>query len=52
VLMLIYHLKTSTTKKNTEAVLDPSKEVHLEVNTGKTKYMLGLFTRVQDRTII
>jgi hypothetical protein len=29
-----------TVKKNTEAVLDASKEVGLEVNTEKTKYML------------
>jgi hypothetical protein len=31
---------TSTIKKNTEAVLDASKEVGLEVNPEKTKYML------------
>jgi hypothetical protein len=30
----------STTKKNTEALLDASKEVGLEVNQEKTKYML------------
>jgi hypothetical protein len=29
-----------TTKKNTEALLDASKEVGLEVNPEKTKYML------------
>jgi sorting nexin-29 len=29
-----------TIKKNTEALLDASKEVGLEVNPGKTKYML------------
>jgi aspartate carbamoyltransferase regulatory subunit len=29
-----------TIKKNTEALLDASKEVGLEVNTEKTKYML------------
>jgi hypothetical protein len=29
-----------TVKKNTEAVLDASKEVRLEVNPEKTKYML------------
>jgi hypothetical protein len=29
-----------TTKKNTEALLDASKEVGLEVNQEKTKYML------------
>jgi hypothetical protein len=29
-----------TIKKNTEALIDASKEVSLEVNTEKTKYML------------
>jgi hypothetical protein len=29
-----------TIKKNTEAPLDTGKEVHLEVNSGKTKYIL------------
>jgi hypothetical protein len=31
---------TNTIKINTEALIDASKEVHLEVNTEKTKYML------------
>jgi len=31
--------KTSTIKKNTEALLEASREVGLEVNTEKTKYM-------------
>jgi hypothetical protein len=31
---------TDTTKKNTEALLDISKEVGLEVNPEKTKYIL------------
>jgi hypothetical protein len=31
---------TDAIKKNTEALLDASKEVGLEVNTEKTKYML------------
>jgi hypothetical protein len=31
---------TSTIKKNTQALTDTSKEVGLEVNTEKTKYML------------
>jgi hypothetical protein len=30
----------NTIKKNTEAIIDASKEVGLEVNTEKTKYML------------
>jgi hypothetical protein len=29
-----------TIKKNTQTLIDASKEVGLEVNTGKTKYML------------
>jgi hypothetical protein len=29
-----------TTKKNTETVIDVSKDVGLQVNTEKTKYML------------
>jgi hypothetical protein len=32
--------KIDTTKKNTEAFTDASKEVGLEVNADKTKYML------------
>jgi hypothetical protein len=31
---------TDTVKKNTEALLDASREVGLEVNPEKTKYML------------
>jgi hypothetical protein len=37
---LIFWEKTDTTQKNTEALLDASKEVGLEVNSEKTKYML------------
>jgi hypothetical protein len=29
-----------TIKKNTQIVIDASKEVGLEINVGKTKYML------------
>jgi hypothetical protein len=29
-----------TTKKNTETLIDVSKEVRLEINVEKTKYML------------
>jgi hypothetical protein len=40
-MMLIFWEKTQDTiQKNTEAVLDASKEVGLEVNSKKTKYML------------
>jgi hypothetical protein len=39
--MLIFWEKTyDTTQKNTEALLDASEEVGLEVNSEKTKYML------------
>jgi ABC-type siderophore export system fused ATPase/permease subunit len=31
---------TDTIKKNTQTLIDANKEVHLEVNTEKTKYML------------
>jgi hypothetical protein len=30
----------ATTKKNTETLIDASKEIGLEVNTEKTKYIL------------
>jgi hypothetical protein len=35
-------VNVDTIKKNTEALLDASKEVGLEVNQEKTKYMLML----------
>jgi hypothetical protein len=37
---LIFWEKTDSIQKNTEAPLDASKEVGLEVNSVKTKYML------------
>jgi hypothetical protein len=39
-MMLIQWEKTDTIKKNTEALLDASKEIGLEVNPETTKYML------------
>jgi hypothetical protein len=33
----------NTIKKNTEAVIDTSKDIDLEINTQKTKYMLMSF---------
>jgi hypothetical protein len=33
------NLLGDTIKKNSEALIDASKEVGLEVNTGKTKYI-------------
>jgi hypothetical protein len=37
---LIYWVKTNTMKKNTEAMLEASRDVGLEINTEKTKYMV------------
>jgi hypothetical protein len=34
------HVRVDTIKKNTETLIDASKEFGLEVNTEKTKYML------------
>jgi hypothetical protein len=39
-------------KKNAESLLDASKEIGVEVNSEKTKYMFILITRLQDRVII
>jgi hypothetical protein len=39
-------------KKNAETILDASKEIGLEVNSEKTKYMFSLVTRLQGRVII
>jgi hypothetical protein len=42
-LMMLIHIlgeNIDTIQKNTEAVLDASKEVGLEVNSEKSKYML------------
>jgi hypothetical protein len=38
-----------TIQKNTKALLDASKEVDLEMNPEKTKYMLVSSVRMQDR---
>jgi hypothetical protein len=40
-----------TIKKNTQTLMDASKELGLEVNTGRTKYSccLCLVTRMQDK---
>jgi hypothetical protein len=37
--VIIVTENTDTIKKNTEALLDASKKVGLDVNPGKTKYM-------------
>jgi len=39
-MMVIYLVKTNTAMKNTEALLQASMEVGLEVNTEKTEYMV------------
>jgi hypothetical protein len=38
-----------TVKKNTQTLIDASKEVGLEVNVEKTKYTLSLGTRMQAK---
>jgi hypothetical protein len=38
--LISWEKNTDTIKKNTEALLEASKEVGLEVNQEKTKYML------------
>jgi hypothetical protein len=43
---LLWH-NTDTTNKNTGTLIDASKEVGLEVNVEKTKYMFCLVTRMQ-----
>jgi hypothetical protein len=40
-----------TIKRNTEALLDASKEVGLELNPEKTKYMLMSVIRRKDKSI-
>jgi hypothetical protein len=40
---------TNTIKKNTEAQLEASKEVGLEINTEKTKYMFYVFLSPECR---
>jgi hypothetical protein len=40
---------TDTIKKNTETLTDASKEVGLEVNIEKTKYMLLSHHRMQNK---
>jgi hypothetical protein len=39
-------------KKNTEALLDPSKEAGLEVNAEKTKYMFMSCHQTTDKIVI
>jgi hypothetical protein len=41
-MMCIYWEITDTIKKNTETLIDTNKEVGLEVNAEKTKYMFAV----------
>jgi hypothetical protein len=40
-----------TIKRNTQTLIDASKEVGLEVTADKTKYRLNIVTRMQGRTM-
>jgi hypothetical protein len=40
-----------TIKKNTETLTDTSKDVGLEVNTEKTKYIMLPFRQMQDKVM-
>jgi hypothetical protein len=40
-----------TIQKNTEALLDASKEVGLEVNQEKTKYILMSYSQKMEKSI-
>jgi hypothetical protein len=39
-------------KQNTETILEVSRDVGLEINVDKTKHMICLVIRTQDRTRI
>jgi hypothetical protein len=40
-----------TIKKNTETLIDASKEVGLDIDAEKTKYMVCLISRMQGKII-
>jgi hypothetical protein len=47
------NIKTiKTIKTNTKAVLEAWREVGLQVNTEKTKYVVVLVTKMQDKVTI
>jgi hypothetical protein len=48
----IHNENINSTKKDTESVVEASKEVGLEVIIEKLKYMFCHFTRMQDKIII
>jgi hypothetical protein len=42
----------NTIKENTETLLDASRDIALEINAERTKYMIMSVIRIQDRTRI
>jgi hypothetical protein len=42
----------NTIKENTETLLEASRDIGLEINAEKTKYMIMLCHRIPDRTRI
>jgi len=44
--------KTNTMKKNKEVLLKAIRMVGIELNTEKTKYVLCLITKMQDKIAI
>jgi len=47
-IILILHGSVHTVNKETDALVDASKEIGLEVNADKTKYMAMCEMRMQD----
>jgi hypothetical protein len=43
-------LKGSIIKENTESLIEASRDVNLEINAQKTKYMIMFVIRTQDKT--
>jgi hypothetical protein len=49
---LIYWAKTNGLKKHTESLLEASREDGIEGNAERTKYVLCLAIKMQDKVII